>query len=112
MLPSKVNSAPPREADVSYEAPHPGVFKRALHKIEGEGDPGAFVPPSPTHKVAPVKTADAGLGDRPVDVKVFIDDGGNVTRAQLLTKGSGVASEALAAARGWRFTPARKLINR
>jgi Gram-negative bacterial TonB protein C-terminal len=108
MLPSKVNSAPPREADVSYEAPHPGVFKRALHKIEGEGDPGAFVPASPTHKVAPVKTADAALGDRPVDVKVFIDDAGNVTRAQLLTKGSGVASEALTAARGWRFTPARK----
>jgi TonB family protein len=43
-----------------------------------------------------------------VDVKVFIDDSGSVTRAQVLTKGSGLADEAAAAARQWQFTPARK----
>jgi hypothetical protein len=33
----RVNTAPPLEAEVSYEPPHPGVFRRALHKIEGAG---------------------------------------------------------------------------
>jgi len=43
-----------------------------------------------------------------VDVKVFIDESGNVTRAQALTKGGDLASAALSAARQWQFTPARK----
>jgi hypothetical protein len=105
VLPSRVNAAPPIEADVSYESPRPGVFRRALHKIEGaDGEAAAFVPPSPVRKVAPVKAADA----RPVDVKVFIDESGNVTRAQVLTKGGDLAMPALNAARQWQFTPARK----
>jgi TonB family protein len=41
-------------------------------------------------------------------VKVFIDDAGNVTRAQVLSKRSDLASAALSAARQWQFTPARK----
>jgi TonB family protein len=110
VLLSRVNAAPPPEADVSYEAPHPGVFRRALHKIEGVGEAAsaAFVPPSPIRKVAPMKPADAGAETRPVDVKVFIDESGNVTRAQLLTKGSDLGNAALSAARQWQFTPARK----
>jgi hypothetical protein len=105
VLPARVNAAPPLDADVSYEAPRPGVFRRALHKIEGpDGDSAAFVPPSPVRKVAPLKLADA----RPVDVKVFIDESGNVTRAQVLTKGGDLAMPALNAARQWQFTPARK----
>jgi len=109
VFPSRANAAPPPEAEVSYDPPHPGVFRRALHKIEGtEGESGAFVPPSPTRKVAPVKPADAGFQTRLVDVKVLIDESGNVTRAQILTKGSDLAAAALAAARQWQFTPARK----
>jgi TonB family protein len=109
VLPS-VNAAPPPEAEVSYEAPRPGVFRRALRKIEGTGDAesAAFVPPSPIRKVVPVKPADAGAEARPVDVKVFIDESGNVSRAQVLTKGSDLAGAALNAARQWQFTPARK----
>jgi TonB family protein len=107
-LHSKVG-APPPVADVTYEAPHPGVFRRAFRKIEGpEGDTDAFVPPSPTRKVAPMKPANAGPDTRPVDVKVFIDESGKVSRAQVLTKGSDFASAALTAARQWQFTPARK----
>jgi TonB family protein len=110
VLPSRVNAAPPPEAEVSYEAPRPGVFRRALHKIEGTGDAesAAFVPPSPIRKVAPVKPADAGAEARPVDVKVFIDESGTVSRVQVLTKGSDMAGAALNAARQWQFTPARK----
>ena len=111
VLPSPVNAAPPPEAGVSYETPRPGVFRRALHKIEGTGevDSAAFVPPSPIRKVAPIKPADAGAETRPVDVKVFIDDSGNVSRALALTKGNRLATlAALSAARQWQFTPARK----
>jgi TonB family protein len=110
VLPSAADAAPPPEAEVSYEAARPGVFRRALHKIEGTGgaESAAFVEPSPIRKVAPVKPADAGTESRPVDVKVYIDESGNVTRAQLLTKGGDFGSAALSAAREWRFTPARK----
>ncbi len=105
-----MKAAPPPEAEVSYEAPRPGVFRRALHKIEGTGDAesAAFVPPSPIRKIAPVKPADAGAEARPVDVKVFIDESGNVSRAQVLTKGSDLSGAALNAARQWQFSPARK----
>lgn len=107
---SHVGAAPPPAAEVTYEAPRPGVFRRALHKIEGTGDgeSAAFVPASPIRQVAPERPADAGAEARPVDIKVFIDEAGNVSRAQVLTKGSYLASAALAAARQWRFTPARK----
>ncbi len=102
VLPSHVK-APPREAEVSYEQPHAGVFKRAFHKIAAEG----FVPASPTRQVAPAApAASAGVGD--VDLKVFIDETGNVTRVQVLTKGSDLAARSVDAARQWRFTPARK----
>jgi outer membrane biosynthesis protein TonB len=105
-LPSQVNAAPPPEAEVSYEVARPGVLRRALHKIEGEAESGSFVPPAPMRKVAPVKLADGDA--RPVDVKVFIDESGNVSRAQLLTKGGDPSGAALNAARQWQFTPARK----
>jgi TonB family protein len=110
VLPSRVSVAPPPEIEVSYEAPHPGVFRRALHKIEGSGatEPGAFVPPTPIHKVAPIKSARNGTEAGPVDVRVFIDEAGNVSRAQVLTKGSDLAAASLSAARQWQFTPARK----
>jgi TonB family protein len=109
VLPSRANAAPPLEAQVSYEAPHPGVFRRALHKIEGGGaESGEFVPASPVRKVSPMKPTEAGVSARPVDVKVFIDESGNVTRAQVLTKGSDLASAALSAAQQWQFHPARK----
>jgi outer membrane biosynthesis protein TonB len=109
VLPPRANAAPPLEAEVSYEAPRPGVFRRALHKIEGGGaESGEFVPASPIRKIAPLKPTEAGVSARPVDIKVFIDDSGNVTRAQALTKGSDLASAALSAAQQWQFKPARK----
>jgi TonB family protein len=102
-------SAPPPVAEVSYEAPRPGVLRRAFRKIEGpEAEAEAFVPPAPIRTIAPMKPADADAGTRPVDVKVFIDESGKVSRAQVLTKGSEFASAALSAARQWQFTPARK----
>jgi TonB family protein len=55
-----------------------------------------------------MKPANAGVDARPVDVKVFIDESGKVSRAQVLTKGSDFAGAALSAARQWQFTPARK----
>jgi TonB family protein len=55
-----------------------------------------------------MKPADASAAARPVDVKVFIDASGNVSRAQVLTKGGDLADVALTAARQWQFTPARK----
>jgi TonB family protein len=101
--------APPPVAEVSYDAPHPGVLRRAFRRIEGsEVESTAFVPPSPIRKVAPMKPANAGVDARPVDVKVFIDESGKVSRAQVLTKGSDFAGAALSAARQWQFTPARK----
>jgi len=104
VLPSRAMAAPPLEAEVSYEVAQPGVFRRALHKIDGTA--AAFVPATPIRKVAPAKPA--GAEARPVDVKVFIDDSGSVTRAQVLTKGTDLAAAALSAAREWQFTPARK----
>jgi TonB family protein len=105
----QVHAAPPPEADVSYDVPHAGVFRRALRKIEGSnGDAGAFTPPAPIRKVAPVKPPDAEAGARAVDVRVSIDELGGVTHAQVLTKGGGLAAAALSAARQWQFTPARK----
>jgi hypothetical protein len=106
VLPPRVSAAPAPEAEVSFEAPRPGVFRRALHKIEG-AESVAFVPPSPIRQVAPMKPANAAES-RPVDVKVFIDESGSVTRAQLLTKGNDLSAGALNAARQWQFTPARK----
>jgi hypothetical protein len=107
MLAPRVTTAAPFEVDVTYETPPVGVFRRAFRKIEG---PDAFVPPSPIRKVAPVKapTQAGEAGGKPVDVKVFIDDSGNVSRVQVLTKGSDRASAASSAARQWHFSPARK----
>lgn len=107
ILPTKVSAPPPPEAEVTYEAPRPGVFRRALHKIEGtEGEPGAFVPPSPIRRVAPMKPALAEA--RLVDVKVYIDNSGAVSKAQVIGKGGDLAAAALNAARQWQFKPARK----
>lgn len=94
------SAAPPMAAEVTYEAPRAGVFRRAFRKIAAED----YVPPAPLQRVTPVSRGNTGV----VDVKVFIDDSGNVTRAQMLTRHSNLADEALAAARQWRFTPARK----
>lgn len=105
----QVHAAPPLEAEVSYDAPHAGVFRRALRKIEGSnGDADAFTPPAPIRKVAPIKPPDAEAGARAVDVRVSIDESGSITHAQVLTKGGGLAVAALSAARQWQFTPARK----
>lgn len=99
LLPSSHVTAPPA-AEVSYDAPHPGVFRRAIRKIVSD----SYVPPSPVRQVPAVGPPGAGA----VDVKVFINESGNVTRAQVLTKDTNLAAASLEAARRWQFTPARK----
>jgi len=64
-----------------------------------------FVPPAPDHKVSPTMPSGS---EGSVDVKVYIDESGNVSRAQLLTKKNELAGVSLGAARQWHFTPARK----
>jgi TonB family protein len=85
---------------VTYDTPHAGVLRRAFRKIAAED----YVPPSPIRKVSPVSHGNATT----IDVKVSIDASGSVTRAQVLTKGSSLAGEAVAAAERWQFSPARK----
>jgi Gram-negative bacterial TonB protein C-terminal len=99
LLPSSNLAAPPA-AEVSYDAPHPGVLRRAIHKIVSD----SYVPPSPVRKVPAVGPSGAGS----VDVRVFINESGNVTRAQVLTKGTNLAAASLEAASQWQFTPAHK----
>ena len=102
-------SAP--EAAVSLEPAHGSAFKRVLHKIStfGEAETAdGFVPPAPVHKVSPAIPSGTGRPEGSVDVKVYIDESGNVSRAQLLTKKNDLAGASLGAARQWRFTPARK----
>jgi len=112
VLPARAKAAPPPEVQVTYEMPRAGVFKRAFRKIEGaNGEAAAFVPASPIRRISPVRASTssaAGATEVPVDVKVSIDDAGNVTRAQAMTKGGDMASAALTAARQWQFSPARK----
>jgi hypothetical protein len=95
--------------DVSYEAPHSGLFRRAFHRITSiaESDSDAFVPAAPIHKVSPHAPPGALNGDA-VDVKVFIDESGRVYRAQALAKHNPLAPLSLDAAREWTFAPARK----
>jgi outer membrane biosynthesis protein TonB len=112
VLPPRVVSLPPApEAVVSLEPVHGSALKRALHKIstlgEGETEDG-FVPPAPVHKVSPAIPSGPLQADGSVDVKVYIDESGNVSRAQLLTKKSELAGASLGAARQWHFRPARK----
>jgi len=112
MPPPRSAPLPPTlEAEVSYTSVHPSVFKRVLHKIPSFGaaeSEDAFVPPTPIRKVRPPLPTDSGASPREVDVKVYIDESGNVSRAQLLTKRTAQADASLSAARQWRFAPARK----
>lgn len=108
MLPPHPASLPPApEAQVSYNVPHPSVFKRVFHKMKFESTFADFVPPSPTHKVTPRIVPGADV-EAPVDVKVYVDETGTVSRAQLLTKESEMSALSLSAARQWHFAPARK----
>ncbi len=109
MLPPRPVTLPAApEATVSFEPAHGSAFKRVLHKIStlGEGETvDGMVPPAPVHQVSPAIPSGS---EGSVDVKVYIDESGNVSRAQLLTKKNELAGVSLGAARQWRFTPARK----
>jgi outer membrane biosynthesis protein TonB len=107
--PVTLPSAP--EAEVSFEPAHGSAIKRVLRKIStlGEGETvDGFVPPAPVHKVSPAIPSGLGQAEGSVDVKVYIDESGNVSRAQLLTKKNELAGASLGAARQWQFTPARR----
>jgi hypothetical protein len=112
VLPPRMVTLPPApEAAVSFEPAHGSAIKRVLHKIStlGEGETvDGFVPPAPVHKVSPAIPSGPGQAEGSVDVKVYIDESGNVSRAQLLTKKTELAGASLGAARQWQFTPARK----
>ncbi len=98
--PAALGALAPPAAEVTWQPARNGVFRRALRKIAAE----AYTPAIPVRKVAPPAAPDGGE----VDVKVFIDASGNVSRAQVLTKTSPLAAAALEAARQWRFDPARR----
>jgi hypothetical protein len=112
VLPARVVSLPTApEATVSLEPAHGSALKRVFHKIStlGEGEAAdSFVPPAPVHRVSPAIPSGLGQAEGSVDVKVYIDESGSVSRAQLLTKKNELAGLSLGAARQWRFTPARK----
>jgi TonB family protein len=112
VLPPRAVTLPPApEAAVSFEPAHGSAIKRVLHKIStlGEGEAvDGFVPPAPVRKVSPAIPPGSGHAEGSVDVKVYIDESGNVSRAQLLSKKNELAGASLGAARQWQFTPARK----
>jgi len=111
MAPRTALPIPPRGAEVTYTIPFPSVFRRVVHKISPFGEApaaSAFVPPSPIHKVIPAVPPDATASERAVDVKVYIDESGNVSRARLLTRRNRLADPSLNAARQWQFAPAHK----
>jgi len=97
---------PPPVAEVSYSLARGGVLRRALHTIASIGGQNGFIPPSPTQQFAPANLP--GMAARTVNVKVYIDESGKVTRAQLLSKPDDLAAQALHAALRWQFSPARK----
>ena len=110
VLPEHTTPPPPPQAEVSYEMPHPGLFRRAFHKLSNLGGSDAAdgtVAPVPVHQVVPPNPPDADE-DGAVDVKVAIDEDGNVSRAQVLNRSGYLAAVSLRAARQWQFTPARK----
>ena len=108
VLSNALSPPPAPEAEVSYEAPRASAIRRALRKISslGASDSDSFVPPSPIRKVAPAIPGRDAQGS--VYVKVYIDESGGVSRAQLLTKNSDLAGPSLDAARQWHFSPALK----
>jgi TonB family protein len=85
-------------------------FGEMLHKITRSREAEVsddFVPPKAVRTVPPyVASRDGEAGT--VDVKVFVDENGDVLRAQVLTKHTLLAGPSLDAARQWHFTPARK----
>ncbi|HVN06599.1 MAG TPA: TonB family protein [Bryobacteraceae bacterium] len=110
VLPAHTTPPPPPEADVSYEMPHPGVLRRAIHKLSslgGSDSADGTVAPVPVHQVIPPNPPDADE-DGAVDVKVSIDESGSVSRAQVLNRSGYLAAVSLRAARQWQFAPARK----
>jgi len=110
LLPPPNTPPPILHASVSYEEVHPGVFRRAFHRISSLAElhsSDGFVPPEPSHQVAPPVPADGSQAGM-ADVKVHIDESGSVSRAELLTADSAFAEASLNAARRWRFSPALK----
>jgi protein TonB len=112
VLPPRAVSLPKvPEPEVTLEPVHGSAIKRVLHKISSLGENeevDGVVLPSPIHKVSPAIPPNSEPGESFVDVKVSIDDTGNVSRAQLLSKKNDLAWASLNAARQWRFKPARK----
>jgi hypothetical protein len=92
--------APPHAADSSGAAAPAGAAE--------------FQPPRPIHRVEPVVTENVRAlvrADSAVEVRVRIDEQGNVTRVEPAAPVRGLASlllpPAMAAAKAWRFEPAR-----
>ena len=113
-------SPPPVVSVVSLEPAEPGILSRGInhvpvlnllqrHKYKA-GD--SFSPARPVRQVKPRLPADLqpeSGSPPPVDVKVWIDKSGQVTRAELLSENteSDIAEIASRAALKWTFEPAR-----
>ena len=103
-------------SEVSLEASQPGVIRRSLHHVpvlnlfgkhsykSGED----FSPARPLREVKP-ELLDDNARQANVDVRVWIDEKGEVTRTELITDhvAPEVADIASNAANKWKFTPAR-----
>jgi hypothetical protein len=102
---------------VSVQPAQPGVLSRSISKIPilnllhrtkfKSGD--HFMPARPVRQVKPRLPAEmAGSRPGPVDIKIWVDESGHVTRAQPLNDSDPeIAEMASLAALKWTFEPAR-----
>ena len=113
-------ATPPIVSTVSVEPASPGMISRSINHIPvlnllqkhryRAGD--NFLPAKPLRQVRPRLPADMQTDSSyplPVDVKVWIDKNGQVTKAELLSDNAGpeVADIASNAALKWTFSPAK-----
>jgi TonB family protein len=102
----QVDAEPVRESGVGKVVGHIPLLRR-LHKAAPP-----LVPPEPLRQVNPKLSAEerAELTDPvEVNVRVYVDEGGKVQYAELLSNAKhhpNLSSAAVFAARRWNFTPA------
>jgi len=113
--PAPVAFERPREATVTIGPAKPSALNRFIRRIPGlrrlqGASTRGFVPPRPIRRVQPSIPAPLRGTDAPVavDLKIRIDETGNVLRTELLSGDPRefAARQALGAARKWQFAPA------
>ncbi len=102
-------------SEVSLEPAEPGVIRRGLHHVPLLNHLGKhtyksgeqFSPARPVHEFKPLITNQAVEAE--VDVRIWIDETGQVTKSELLSGNAQpeIAHIASTAANKWTFQPAR-----